>query len=696
MTDLSLYRNIGIFAHVDAGKTTTSERILKLTGKIHRLGETHEGESTMDFMDQEAERGITIQSAATTCFWNDHRLNVIDTPGHVDFTIEVYRSLKVLDGGIGVFCGSGGVEPQSETNWRYANESKVARIIFVNKLDRMGADFMRVVGQIKKVLGANPLVMTLPIGREDEFKGVVDVLTKKAYVWDDSGQPENFEITDIPADMVDDVEQYHQELVETAVEQDDDLMMAYMEGEEPAIDDLKRCIRKGTINLDFFPTFCGSAFKNKGMQLLLDAVIDYLPSPTDVEPQDLTDEEGNPTGEKAIVSADEPLRALAFKIMDDRFGALTFIRIYSGVMKKGMTVLNSATGKTERIGRMVEMHANDRNEFDRAQAGDIVAVIGMKNVKTGHTLCDVNHPCTLEAMVFPDPVISIAVKPKDKGGSEKMGIAIGKLVAEDPSFQVETDEDSGETILKGMGELHLDIKVDILKRTYGVELEVGTPQVAYRETISQPVEDSYTHKKQTGGSGQFGKLDYRIKPGEPGSGFKFESTVVGGNVPKEFFPAIEKGFKAMMEEGPLAGYPMLDVEIELYDGAYHAVDSSAVAFELAARGAYRQSMPKAGPQLLEPIMKVDVFTPEDHVGDVIGDLNRRRGMIKDQEPGATGVRVKADVPLSEMFGYIGHLRTMTSGRGQFSMEFSHYMPCPQQTAEKVIAEAKARKEEAKK
>ncbi|TNE83264.1 MAG: elongation factor G [Gammaproteobacteria bacterium] len=696
MTDLSQYRNIGIFAHVDAGKTTTTERILKLTGKIHKTGEVHDGAATTDFMDQEQERGITIQSAATTCFWKDHRLNIIDTPGHVDFTVEVYRSLKVLDGGVGVFCGSGGVEPQSETNWRYANESEVARIIFVNKLDRMGADFLRVVGQVKKVLGANPLVMTLPIGREDDFKGVVDILHKKAYIWDDSGLPENYEVTDVPADMVDDVEQFRTELVETAVEQDDDLMMAYMEGEEPSIDDLKRCIRKGTINLDFFPTFCGSAFKNKGVQLVLDAVIDYLPSPTEVDPQDLTDEEGNPTGEKAIVSESEPLRALAFKIMDDRFGALTFIRVYSGVIEKGMTVLNSATGKTERIGRMVEMHANDRNELDRAQAGDIIAVIGMKNVKTGHTLCDVNHPCTLEAMVFPEPVISIAVKPKDKGGSEKMGIAIGKLVAEDPSFQVETDEDSGETILKGMGELHLDIKVDILKRTYGVELEVGKPQVAYRETITTPVEDSYTHKKQSGGSGQYGKIDYRIRPGEPGSGFKFESTVVGGNVPKEFFPAIEKGFKSMMEEGPLAGYPVLDVEVELYDGAYHAVDSSAIAFEIAAKGAYRQTMPKAGPQLLEPIMKVDVFTPEDHVGDVIGDLNRRRGMIKDQEPGVTGVRVKADVPLAEMFGYIGHLRTMTSGRGQFSMEFSHYMPCPQQTAEKVIAEAKARKEEAKK
>ena len=691
MTDLSLYRNIGIFAHVDAGKTTTTERILKLTGKIHKAGDTHEGSATMDFMDQESERGITIQSAATTCFWKDHRLNVIDTPGHVDFTVEVYRSLKVLDGGIGVFCGSGGVEPQSETNWRYANESEVARLIFVNKLDRIGADFLRVVDQIKSVLGATPLVMTLPIGREETFKGVVDILTKKAYIWDDSGIPENFEITDVPADMVDEVEKYHQLLVETAVEQDDDLMMAYMEGEEISVEDLKRCIRTGTINLSFFPTFCGSAFKNKGMQLVLDGVVDYLPGPTEVDPQDLTDEEGNPTGEKAIVSASEPLRALAFKIMDDRFGALTFVRLYSGVIEKGMTVLNSATGKTERIGRMVEMHADNRNEIDRAQAGDIIAIIGMKAVKTGHTLCDPNNPCTLESMVFPDPVISIAVAPKDKTGSEKMGVALGKLVSEDPSFQVETDEESGETILKGMGELHLDIKVDILKRTYGVDLNVGKPQVAYRETITKAIEDSYTHKKQSGGSGQYGKIDYRIRPGEPATGFKFQSTVVGGNVPKEFFPAIEKGFRLMMDEGPLAGYPVLDVEIELFDGAYHAVDSSAIAFEIAAKSAFRQSMPKAGPQLLEPIMKVDVFCPDDNVGDVIGDLNRRRGMIKDQDRGVMGVRVKADVPLSEMFGYIGHLRTMTSGRGQFSMEFSHYMPCPQNVAEEVIAAAKARK-----
>ncbi|TDO99959.1 elongation factor G [Marinomonas balearica] len=693
MADLSHYRNIGIFAHVDAGKTTTTERILKLTGKIHKTGEVHDGESTTDFMEQEAERGITIQSAAVTCEWKKHRLNVIDTPGHVDFTVEVYRSLKVLDGGIGVFCGSGGVEPQSETNWRYANESEVARCIFVNKLDRLGADFFRVVDQVKNVLGANPLVMTLPIGTEDEFVGVVDVLTKKAYVWDDTGLPENYEITDIPEDMVDQVDEYYEQLVESAVEMDDDLMEAYMEGEEPSLEEIKRCIRKGTRDLAFFPTFCGSAFKNKGVQLVLDAVVDYLPAPTEVDAQPLTDAEtGEPTGEVATVSADEPLRALAFKIMDDRFGALTFIRIYSGRLKKGDTVLNSATGKTERIGRMVEMQADDRNEISEAQAGDILAVVGMKNVQTGHTLCDPKHECTLEAMIFPDPVISIAVKPKDKGGNEKMGIAIGKMVAEDPSFQVETDEDSGETILKGMGELHLDIKVDILKRTYGVELEVGQPQVAYRETITREVEDSYTHKKQSGGSGQFGKIDYRIKPGEQNSGFTFSSSVVGGNVPKEFWPAVEKGFKSMMNEGVLAGYPVLDVEVELFDGSYHAVDSSAVAFEIAAKGAFRQSIPKAGAQLLEPIMKVDVFTPEDHVGDVIGDLNRRRGMIKDQEAGVTGVRIKADVPLSEMFGYIGQLRTMTSGRGQFSMEFSHYNGCPANVAESVIEAAKERRE----
>jgi len=691
MTDLSLYRNIGIFAHVDAGKTTTTERILKLTGKIHKLGEVHEGESTTDFMEQEAERGITIQSAAVSCFWKGHRFNVIDTPGHVDFTVEVYRSLKVLDGGIGVFCGSGGVEPQSETNWRYANDSKVSRLIFVNKLDRIGADFLRVTAQVEKVLGAKPLIMTLPIGREDTFSGVVDLLTRKAYVWDTTGLPENYEITDIPADMVDDVEKHRDQMVEMALEMDDDLLMAYMEGEEASIEDIQRCIRKGTLELAFFPTYCGSAFKNKGMQLLLDAVVDYLPAPQEVNPQPLTDEEGTPTGKFAIVSPDEPFRALAFKIMDDRFGALTFVRIYSGQLNKGDTILNSFTGKSERVGRMVEMQADERNELSFATAGDIIAIVGMKNVQTGHTLCDPKNPCTLEAMVFPEPVISISVEPRDKGSTEKMGVAIGKMVAEDPTFRVETDIDSGETILRGMGELHLDIKVDILRRTYGVDLVVGQPQVAYRETITREIEDSYTHKKQSGGSGQYGKIDYVIKPGEPGSGFTFKSKVVGGNVPKEYFPAIEKGFASLMGTGPLAGFPVLDVDFELTDGGFHAVDSSAIAFEIAAKGAFRQSMPKAGPQMLEPVMKVDVFTPDDHVGDVIGDLNRRRGMIAGQEAGSTGVRIKADVPLAEMFGYISTLRTMTSGRGQFSMEFSHYSPCPANVAETVIAKEKEKK-----
>lgn len=690
MTDLSLYRNIGIFAHVDAGKTTTTERILKLTGKIHKLGEVHDGAATTDFMEQEQERGITIQSAATSCFWDDHRFNIIDTPGHVDFTIEVYRSLKVLDGGIGVFCGSGGVEPQSETNWRYANDSEVARIILVNKLDRLGADFYRVVKQIEDVLGANPLVMVLPIGTEDDFIGVVDLLTRKAWVWDNSGDPTNYEIQDIPADMVDTVEEWREKLIETAVEQDDDAMEKYLDGEEPDMETIKTCIRKGTINLDFFPTYCGSAFKNKGIQPVLNAVVGYLPSPTEVKPQPEVDLDGVETGEFAIVDVDKPLRALAFKIMDDRYGALTFIRIYSGRIDKGTSVLNSFTGKTERIGRLVEMHADERIELDSAQAGDIVAVVGMKNVKTGHTLCDIKNPATLELMVFPDPVISIAVAPKDKAGSEKLGIAIGKMIAEDPSFRVETDEDSGETILKGMGELHLDIKIDILKRTHGIDVEVGKPQVAYRETITKSIEDSYTHKKQSGGSGQYGKIDYTIEPGEPGSGFVFESKVTGGNVPREFWPAVEKGFKNSIDNGVLAGFPCLDFKVTLLDGAFHAVDSSAVAFEIAAKAAYRQSIPKAGPQLIEPIMHVDVFTPEDHVGDVIGDLNRRRGMIKSQEAGVTGARIKADVALSEMFGYVGDLRTMTSGRGQFSMEFSHYLPCPKNVAEEVIKEVQER------
>jgi elongation factor G len=694
MTDISLYRNIGIFAHVDAGKTTTTERILKLTGKIHKIGEVHDGAATTDFMDQERERGITIQSAATSCAWKDHRLNIIDTPGHVDFTIEVYRSLKVLDGGIGVFCGSGGVEPQSETNWRYANDSRVARLIFVNKLDRVGADFYSVVDQVKTILGATPLVMVLPIGAEESFKGVVDLLTRKAWVWDESGDPTNYTLTDVPADMKDKVEQYREALIETALEQDDDLLGAYLDGKEPSVEEIKHCVRKGTIKLDFFPTFAGSAFKNKGIQPILDAVVEYLPNPAEVDPQPEVDLEGNETGSFAIVDPEKPLRALAFKIMDDRFGALTFTRIYSGKIKKGDTVLNTFTGKTERIGRIVEMHADSREERDSAQAGDIVALLGMKQTRTGHTLADVKNPATLEPMIFPAPVISIAISPKDRAGTEKMGIALSKLVQEDPSFRVMTDEESGETIIMGMGELHLDIKVDILRRTHGVDVNVGKPQVAYRETITMAVNDSYTHKKQTGGSGQYAKIDYRVEPGEPGTGYVFESAVTGGNVPREYWSAIEKGFGDSMETGTLAGYPLLDVKFTLIDGAYHAVDSSAMAFEIATRAAYRQTIPKAGPQILEPIMKVDVFTPEDHVGDVIGDLNRRRGMIKSQQASATNVRITAQAPLSDMFGYIGDLRTMTSGRGQFTMEFSHYAPCPKNVAEAVIAETQERKKKA--
>ena len=691
MKDLNAYRNIGIFAHVDAGKTTTTERILKLTGKIHKIGEVHDGAATTDFMDQEQERGITIQSAATSCEWDNHRLNIIDTPGHVDFTIEVYRSLKVLDGGVGVFCGSGGVEPQSETNWRYANESEVARIILVNKLDRVGADFLRVVKQIKDILGANALVMVLPIGIEDDFKGVVDLLTRKAWIWEDSDDPTNFEIVDPPEDMEVSIEKWREKLVETAVEQDDDLLEKYLDGEEPSIEDLKKCIRKGTVNLDFFPTYCASAFKNKGVQNVLNAIVDYLPSPTEVKPQPEVDLEGNETGEYAVVDPAKPLRALAFKIMDDRYGALTFTRIYSGMLKKGDNVLNTFTGKTERIGRIVEMHADSREELDFAQAGDIVALLGMKNTKTGHTLADENNPATLEPMVFPDPVISIAITPLDKAGTEKLGIALNKMIQEDPSFHVATDEDSGETIIKGMGELHLDIKVDILRRTHNVDVEMGKPQVAYRETITEAVEDTYIHKKQTGGSGQFAKIDYQIEPGEQNSGYTFESHVTGGNVPREYWSAIEKAFKTSMDEGTLAGFPLLDVTFKLMDGGFHAVDSSAMAFELATKAAYRQSIPKAGPQLLEPIMKVDVYTPDDHVGDVIGDLNRRRGMIKSQDTGPTGTRVNASAPLADMFGYIGDLRTMTSGRGQFGMEFSHYAPTPKNVADEVIKETLARK-----
>ncbi|HEU5074163.1 MAG TPA: elongation factor G, partial [Polyangiaceae bacterium] len=542
----------------------------------------------------------------------------------------------------------------------------------------------------KTVLAAKPLVMVLPIGTESEFVGVVDILERKAYVWDDSGLPENFEVKPVPADMVEKMEQYRAELIELAVEQDDDVMASYLEGNEPDVPTLKRCIRKGTIALKFFPTYCGSSFKNKGVQQVLDAVVDYLPDPTEVPPQPEIDLEGNETGGFAIVDPEKPFRGLAFKIMDDRFGSLTFTRIYSGKITKGDNVLNTATGKTERIGRMVQMHANDRTMIESAQAGDIIAIVGMKNVRTGHTLCDPDKPATLEPMVFPAPVISVAIAAKDKANSEKMSVALGKMVAEDPSFHVEVDQESGETILKGMGELHLDIKVDILRRTHGVEATVGEPRVAYRETITKLVEDSYIHKKQTGGSGQYAKIDYTIEPLPPGSGFVFESDVVGGNVPKEFVPAVEKGFKVMLNKGPLVGFPLLDIKVTLTDGAFHPVDSSQMAFETAAKAAYRQTTPKAAPELLEPIMKVDVFVPDANVGDVIGDLNRRRGVINGQEPTPTNVRIKADVPLGEMFGYIGDLRSNTSGRGQFSMEFSHYAPVPRSVLEKVREQVKER------
>ncbi len=685
MKDLTLYRNIGIFAHVDAGKTTTTERILKLTGKIHKIGEVHDGATTTDFMDQERERGITIQSAATSCFWKGHQFNIIDTPGHVDFTIEVYRSLKVLDGGVGVFCGSGGVEPQSETNWRYANESGVARIIYVNKMDRIGANFYSVIDQTKKILAAKPLVMVLPIGEEEKFAGVVDLLTRKAWVWDATGLPENYEIKDVPEDMKEKVEKYRAELIETAVEQDDAVMEKYLEGVEPDIATIKKCIRKGTIKLDFFPAYCGSSFKNKGVQNILDAVVDYLPNPMEVEPQPEVDLEGNETGKFAIVDPNGPLRALAFKIMDDQYGALTFIRVYSGTLNRGENVLNTFTGKEERAGRMVEMHADSRNEINTAQAGDIIALVGLKNTYTGHTLCDPDNPATLEPMVFPDPVISMSITCTDKTAVDKLSVALGKMVKEDPSFRVETDQESSETILKGMGELHLDIKVDILRRTHKVAVEVGKPQVAYREAITKTIEDSYTHKKQSGGSGQFAKLEYRIEPLERGSGIQFESKVSGGNVPREYWPAVEKGFRTSVVAGVLAKYPLIDVKFTLLDGGFHAVDSSAMAFEIATRAAYRQSIPKAGPQILEPIMRVDVFMPEANVGDVIGDLSRRRGMIKSQEKTPTGSKIKAECPLSDMFGYIGDLRSMTSGRGQYSMEFSHYAPCPNNISEAIIA-----------
>ena len=686
MTDLALYRNIGIFAHVDAGKTTTTERILKLTGKIHKLGEVHDGESTMDFMDQEAERGITIQSAATTCFWKDHRFNIIDTPGHVDFTVEVYRSLKVLDGGVGVFCGSGGVEPQSETNWRYANESEVARLIFVNKLDRMGADFYRVVDQVENVLGANPLVMTLPIGIEDDFVGVVDVLSKKAYVWDDTMQPENYEVLDVPADMVDDVESYHEQLIETAVEQDDDLMMAYMEGEEVSMEDIKKCIRKGTRDLAFFPTYCGSAFKNKGVQAVLDAVIEYLPAPIDVPAIKGVDEDDNEVERHA--DDNEPFSALAFKIATDPFvGSLTFMRVYSGVVSTGDGVYNSVKQKRERFGRIVQLHANKREEVKEIRAGDIAAAIGLKDVTTGDTLCDQNAKVILERMEFPEPVIQIAVEPRTLADQEKMGIALGKLAAEDPSFKVETDVESGQTLISGMGELHLDIIVDRMKREFSVECNVGKPQVAYRETIRGSAEVEGKFVRQSGGRGQYGHVWLKIEPSEPDAGFVFVDEIVGGAVPREYISSVAKGIEEQMNNGVLAGYPVLDVKATLFDGSYHDVDSNEMAFKIAGSMAFKKGALEAQPVILEPMMKVEVTTPEDWMGDVVGDINRRRGLIEGMDEGTAGLKIiRAQVPLSVMFGYATDLRSATQGRASYSMEFSEYAEVPNNVAKAIIAE----------
>ena len=686
MTELSKYRNIGIFAHVDAGKTTTTERILSLTGKIHKIGEVHDGEATTDFMDQERERGITIQSAATSCEWDGHRLNIIDTPGHVDFTIEVYRSLKVLDGGVGVFCGSGGVEPQSETNWRYANESEVARIIFVNKLDRLGADFYRVVKQVKDVLGARPLAMTLPIGTEDEFSGVVDLLSRKAWVWDGSGDPMKYEVQDVPVDMVDDVEKYREEMIEIALEQDDDAMEKYLDGEEPSEETIKACIRKGTIALDFFPTYCGSAFKNKGVQAMLDAVIEYLPSPTEVKAieGELDD------GKQAVRSADDqaPFAALAFKIATDPFvGTLTFIRVYSGTLKSGTAVYNSVKMKRERVGRMVQMHANSREEINEVLAGDIAAAIGLKDTMTGDTLCAENNKIILERMEFPEPVISVAVEPRTKADQEKMGVALGKLAQEDPSFKVKTDEESGQTIISGMGELHLDILVDRMRREFSVEANIGKPQVAYRETIRNDCEVEGKFVRQSGGRGQYGHVWIKFEPAEDSGteGLEFVNEIVGGAVPREYIPAVSKGIEEQMQNGILAGYPLLGVKATLYDGSFHDVDSSEMAFKIAGSMATRKLADFGGAVLLEPTMKVEVVTPEENMGDVVGDLNRRRGLILGMEESAAGKVIDAQVPLGEMFGYATDLRSATQGRATFTMEFEKYAEAPKNITEAVMA-----------
>ena len=683
-TPIEKYRNIGIMAHIDAGKTTTTERILYYTGKSHKIGEVHDGAATMDFMVQEQERGITIQSAATTCFWRGHRLNIIDTPGHVDFTVEVERSLRVLDGAVAVFDGVAGVEPQSETVWRQADKYKVPRICFVNKMDRIGANFLRAVDMIKDRLGARPVVMTLPIGAEADFAGVVDVLNKRSIIWNGEHLGAEFSYGEVPADLKELTDKLHAELVETVVEQDDQAMEDYLEGKEIPLETLQKCIRKGTISMSFVPVLCGSSFKNKGVQPMLDAVVDYLPSPLDIPPVVCT----TPKGEEVVRHAtdDEPLAALAFKIMNDPFvGSLTFARIYSGVMTAGSYVLNSVKEKKERIGRMLLMHANHREEIKEAYAGDIVALVGLKETTTGETLCAENAPVILEKMEFPEPVIEVAVEPKTKADVEKMGLALNRLAMEDPSFRVASDAESGQTIIKGMGELHLEIIVDRLKREFKVDANVGAPQVAYRETISQTYEIDYTHKKQSGGSGQFARVKIRFEPLKPGEGYVFENTVVGGNVPKEYIPGVEKGLKAALETGVIAGFPCTDFKATLFDGAYHDVDSSTMAFEIAARAAFREGIAKAKPKLLEPIMKVEIVTPEDYMGDIIGDLNSRRGQVSGMDQRGNARVIDATVPLSSMFGYVNTLRSMSQGRAQYSMVFSHYAEVPANVAEEIKA-----------
>ena len=681
---LSMYRNIGIMAHIDAGKTTTTERILYYTGKSYKIGEVHDGAATMDWMEQEQERGITITSAATTCFWNDHRINIIDTPGHVDFTIEVERSLRVLDGAVACFDGVAGVEPQSETVWRQADKYGVPRMCFINKLDRTGANFKYCVQSIIDRLGAKPAVLYIPIGLEADLKGLVDIVNMRAIIWKDEALGAEFFYEEIPADLADEAADYRSQLLELVVDQDDDVMEAYLEGNEPDVATLKRLIRKGTLNQSFVPVCCGSAFKNKGVQPLLDAVVDYLPSPLDIPDVqgvkiDSDEKDSRPPAD------DAPFSALAFKVMNDPFvGSLTFIRIYSGTLNKG-TYLNSVKDKKEKVGRMLEMHANERKDVDEAFAGDIIALAGMKDTTTGDTLCSERFPIVLERMEFPEPVIELSVEPKTKADQERMGIALNRVSAEDPSFRVSTDHESGQTIIKGMGELHLDIIVDRMRREFKVEANVGAPQVAYREYLAKPVDVDYTHKKQSGGTGQFGRVKVKVAPGERGSGITFRDEIKGGNIPKEYIPAIEKGFRETAASGSLIGFPIIDFEIVLYDGAYHDVDSSALAFEICARAAMREVAQKAGIKLLEPIMKVEVVTPEEYLGDVIGDMNSRRGQIQGTDTRGNAQTVDAMVPLANMFGYVNSLRSFTQGRASYSMQFSHYDEVPQNVADEVKA-----------